>query len=116
MASDDQEALAPVRDRFGYLLKHAREIFSPSAREREARCRLRPAMRAVCDARLWHNRGRGADTLQPVLSHAQMRLYAQLLAMTERPNTLPQSDYPLPSDWRRRLLDQEAAADPTPDQ
>ena len=67
------------------------------------------AMRAVCDPGLWHNRVRGAQASRSVLSSAQRRLYAQLLAMTERPDTPVDADFPLPPDWRTRVMRQDAA-------
>jgi hypothetical protein len=66
------------------------------------------AMRAVCDPSLWHNRNHDADAEQPVLSEAQTRLYAQLLAMTTQPSTPQHGDFPLPPDWRRRVIEEGA--------
>jgi hypothetical protein len=67
------------------------------------------AMRAACDPGLWHNRIRDVDAARGVLSDAQTRLYAQLLVMTERPDTPLRADLALPPDWRRRVMEQDAA-------
>jgi hypothetical protein len=66
------------------------------------------AMRAACDPGLWHNRIRDVDAARGVLSDAQTRLYAQLLVMTERPDTPLRADLALPPDWRRRVMEQDA--------
>jgi hypothetical protein len=69
-------------------------------------------MRAAGDPGLWHNRFRDADAGRSALSAAQTRLDTQLLAMTERPDTPVHADFPLPPDWRTRVMEQEAAGRP----
>jgi hypothetical protein len=66
-------------------------------------------MREACDPSLWHNRVRDTGAGASALSDAQTRLYSQLLAMTQRPDTPLHADFPLPPEWRTHVMGQEAA-------